>query len=548
MTATPTSTPLIDSTPYISSLSTLTATPRPVTDSGLTETQLRKAQEYALLLINQARTAGGLNAVTFDTNAAAQNHANDMRANCTFSHWDNDGLKPYMRYTLEGGVGHSAENISGIGFCPSNPDRYLTRSITEEIDQAMEGLLNSPGHLRNIMNPHHRKVNIGIAYRRPNLWLVQLFVGDYIEYTTKPRIVDGVLRISGQVKNGATVSGNALGVQIYYDQPPHSLTRGQLHHTYCYSSGTIIAGLRRPPGRNAYYPTDSFTISGTACGDPYDVPKDASPATSYFDLKPRNTLFYETEAVWITASDWTSIETEFSVTADLTNLLNQHGNGIYTILVWAEINGEDVPIYEYSIFVPSIQPLQAHILENVTPTAITPPTTVPTPTATTAPTEAPEIDIQDLEELTHDLINAQRVTRGLNPLKHVEKIRLIARSHSEDMAAQDYFSHDNLEGLDPSDRALRAGYKCRKDYGSYYTFGLAENIHQGWLFSSYQTLNGKTVPVDWLTAEELAHSAVNGWMNSPGHRQNILDSSYDRAGMGIAISNDMKVYFTQNFC
>ncbi len=213
--------------------------------------------------------------------------------------------------------------------------------------------------------------------------------------------------------------------------------------------------------------------------------------------------------------------------------------------------------------IPTLQPIPT---PTPTPTPVPPsPTPTPDPTATPVPSptltpvpptstvspikkHASTIDILQIEALTHDLINAQRSMHGIHPLDHIEKVRLIARSHSEDMASRNYFSHDNLEGLDPSDRGRRAGYDCRKDYGSYYTFGLAENIHQGWLFGSYLTSRGRTVPTDWFSLEELARNAVNGWMNSPGHRQNILDSSYDRAGMGIAISDDGKVFFTQNFC
>ena len=158
-----------------------------------------------------------------------------------------------------------------------------------------------------------------------------------------------------------------------------------------------------------------------------------------------------------------------------------------------------------------------------------------------------EIDIRQLEDRTHQLINAQRVKRGLSPLEHIEKIRLIARSHSEDMAKRSYFSHDTPEGLDPTDRGERAGYHCRKDYGTYYSFGLAENIHQGWLSSSTTYIYG--IPFhDWNTQEEIAVAAVEGWMTSPGHRRNILDASYDRSGIGVAIAEDDKVYITQNFC
>ena len=277
-----------------------------------------------------------------------------MRANCTFSHWGTDGLKPYMRYTLAGGEHYSAENISGNDYCPPDPRRYVTNSISGEIDEAMNGLLNSPGHRRNILNPHHRKVNIGISFQHPNLWLVQHFVNDYLDYTTKPAIAEGVLNFSGQVKNGAIITGYALGVQVYHDRFPHNLTRGQLHRTYCYSLGTILAGLRRPPGPNAYYSTDAYTISGTGCADPYDVPINAPPADSYFDIRPANTHSYQTEAVWITATKWSVTSNSFSISADISNLLTEHGNGVYTIVLWAEIDGERTPISEYSIFIPPV--------------------------------------------------------------------------------------------------------------------------------------------------------------------------------------------------
>ncbi len=353
-TPTPTPIPTITPTPTVTNTPTVTPTSIPTTPSGRNQSDLSDARQYTLDLINQTRTAAGLNALTLDDNTAAQSHAEDMRTNCTFSHWGTDGLKPYIRYTLAGGHHYSDENIVGYGYCPPDPHRYITKTIRAQIDEAMEGLLNSPGHSRNILNPHHRKVNIGISYQRPNLWLVQHFVGDYLDYTTQPAIDDGVLNFSGQIKNGATLTGNAFGVQIYYDQPPHNLTRGQLHLTYCYALGAIIAGLRSPPGPNAYYPTDVYTISGTGCNDPYDVPIDAPPATSYFDIRPNDAVPYQHHAVWITANDWSVTSDSFAVSADISDLLIQYGDGVYTILLWAKINGEDVPISEYSIFVPPL--------------------------------------------------------------------------------------------------------------------------------------------------------------------------------------------------
>lgn len=169
-------------------------------------------------------------------------------------------------------------------------------------------------------------------------------------------------------------------------------------------------------------------------------------------------------------------------------------------------------------------------------------------TTVLSPLKKPEINTTSLENKIHSLINEKRINNGLQPLKTDTKISIIAKTHSEDMATHNYFSHNNLQGENPSDRGNKAGCYCRKDYGTYYTFGLAENIFQNNLYDSYSTINGVITSYDWNSEEEIAKSTVDGWMNSPGHRQNILTSSYDETGIGVAISNDDKVYITQNFC
>ena len=164
--------------------------------------------------------------------------------------------------------------------------------------------------------------------------------------------------MSGRLKNGANTSGRSLGVQIYYDRVPHELTRGQLHQTTCGNNGDIIAALRRPPGPNAYYSTHSFQQSGTRCSDPYEVPVDAPVASSYFDHKIGVNFPYVwlNEAVWITATEWTVLDQGFTVSADISDLLDQYGNGVYTIVLWGEIDGDRTPISEYSIFIPPYSP------------------------------------------------------------------------------------------------------------------------------------------------------------------------------------------------
>ena len=66
---------------------------------------------YALSLINSDRQSNGLQNVSLSSIDSAQLHAEDMLKNGYFSHWDMNGYKPYMRYTLAGGQGAVAENM-----------------------------------------------------------------------------------------------------------------------------------------------------------------------------------------------------------------------------------------------------------------------------------------------------------------------------------------------------------------------------------------------------------------------------------------------------
>ncbi|MBA2877202.1 uncharacterized protein YkwD [Anoxybacillus kamchatkensis] len=116
-----------------------------------------------------------------------------------------------------------------------------------------------------------------------------------------------------------------------------------------------------------------------------------------------------------------------------------------------------------------------------------------------------------------DLVNAARLKNRAPLLSWDGKIAHTARKHSEDMANNRYFSHTNLRGQSPFDR-------MRIDGISYSTAG--ENIAYGQFNAIF------------------AHEA---WMNSLGHRQNILNPSFHRLGVGVAFNSLGQPYYTQNF-
>jgi len=160
----------------------------------------------------------------------------------------------------------------------------------------------------------------------------------------------------------------------------------------------------------------------------------------------------------------------------------------------------------------------------------------------------PNIQSDGLELQVHNLINDERMANGLKLLSFIPELSEIARLHSQDMADHNYFSHYSLQGLSPSDRAMARNYPCHKDAGNgYYREGIGENILKEGLYDSMEIVVFYP-EYDWNTQKELARKAVELWMNSPGHRKNILDSDYDRQGIGIAIGKDMYIYITEDLC
>lgn len=148
--------------------------------------------------------------------------------------------------------------------------------------------------------------------------------------------------------------------------------------------------------------------------------------------------------------------------------------------------------------------------------------------------DGPRIGAAEAASLIHNMTNEERVRAGLLPLARDARLDGIARQHADDMAARGYFSHVAPEGATPSDRAAASGYACLKRDGVYVRSGIAENIHMSYTHVVY--------------TRGLAAGAVGGWMDSPGHRENILGAGYDRLGVGIAISDGGTAYAVQNFC
>lgn len=174
--------------------------------------------------------------------------------------------------------------------------------------------------------------------------------------------------------------------------------------------------------------------------------------------------------------------------------------------------------------------------------------TQPGRAVTTRPqkTRPPALRVAQLEKEVHVLINKERKKRHLSALAWNDALSAIARKHSSDMAKRSYFSHFSPEGHDFSYRYKQEGYTCALPADGRIYLG-AENIFQNNLYDRIVYVNDAAY-YEWNSMAKIAETTVQGWMNSPGHRKNILTPDWKSEGIGVVISPDDKVYITQNFC
>ncbi|KMS68854.1 RNA polymerase [Streptomyces viridochromogenes] len=142
------------------------------------------------------------------------------------------------------------------------------------------------------------------------------------------------------------------------------------------------------------------------------------------------------------------------------------------------------------------------------------PPTRPTRTASSTPQTqaAPTGDVAQVVAL----VNKERSAAGCGPVSEDPLLNKAALGHSEDMDARDFFDHTNPDGADPGQRITAAGY-------TWSTYG--ENIAMG---------------------QQTPEAVMESWMNSPGHRANILNCSFKDIGVGVHKASGGP-WWTQNF-
>lgn len=154
-----------------------------------------------------------------------------------------------------------------------------------------------------------------------------------------------------------------------------------------------------------------------------------------------------------------------------------------------------------------------------------------------------------LARAVHIEVNRARAEHGLGQLSWNPGLLPIAVGHSRDMALRNFFDHISPDGADPEARYRRAGFRCRVpvDARTFLTSG--ENIYQTHRIISWRIWSdGRKEPAQFHTLAGLAERIVVGWLNSPAHRDNLLQPAWKTEAIGVWIEASGRIHVTQNFC
>lgn len=251
---------------------------------GSTSIDVPALQRLMLDLINADRQANGLSAVAWDEGAAqaATAHAEDMAAQGYFSHWNTKGWGPDVRYGLAGGTDVIKENVASQWRRYDDGRPAPIDDWSEVVREAQTGLMNSPGHRANILDPFHTHVGIGIAYNAQTgeTRIAQEFINRYVALDGAPVSAGNSIELSWALLNGAS---EPL-INVAYEPMPKPLSPDDLNNRMprTYQSPAEIIDVMRP-----------------------EVQSDGR----YFARVP----------------------------------LGQQGAGLYHIRIWVKLNGEQVP-------------------------------------------------------------------------------------------------------------------------------------------------------------------------------------------------------------
>jgi uncharacterized protein YkwD len=142
---------------------------------------------------------------------------------------------------------------------------------------------------------------------------------------------------------------------------------------------------------------------------------------------------------------------------------------------------------------------------------------------TAAPVLAQPYDIPKIENGIHEIVNRERQANGAKALSIDSRLADLARAHTGDMVARAFYSHENPDGLTAPERLAI-------EHPELVVLTVAENINLI-----------EPVDPDHMSGDELTARMVQSWVNSVGHRRNLLAPEFTHTGIALAIDGERAI-------
>ena len=301
---------------------------------------------YTLTLINADRASSGASPVALSSVLSGQQHADSLAYFGTIGHWDVQGYKPYMRYTLLGGQGSVAENVA-FGYCTDSPINASEVSVVscdvKTVENSIAGMeyfmMNNDvtccnnGHRDDILNPSHTDVSIGVAFNfsSKEVYLVEDFEDSYIN-SESLQVSGNVVTLTGTTQKdmtGWTSGSSGAGIGVFYDPTPTGIPTSELTNS---ASCRQYSELHEPPACQYQGGYGQGTQATTV-------------------LAPCPPLYMcDSGSQFTFAQTWQVSSGTFQVSFSLSTLESTYGPGVYTLYLYPNGDLTD-PITSLSIFV-----------------------------------------------------------------------------------------------------------------------------------------------------------------------------------------------------
>lgn len=320
---------------------------------------------YSLNLINHDRQQSGVPVVRLSSVPSGQQHANSMLYFGYLSHWDTQGYKPYMRFTLLGGKGSVAENIDSQGGpCPTGyscPWEFTSQNLVESaIAEAENTMMYNDSyccnnlHRAQILNPSNDEVSIGVAWNLTDFFFVEDFVDTHATFSVLSYDPNSqVVALAGSLPS---LNSTAAEIAVFYDPTPTPLSPSILDPNYHRAENyPPILPVCNPFSRTfeGYtFPNDGCSNYQGSYGEGYFlgivVYKQPCPE-GYICTYSKNTPDNEIQSY---ATIWQVSGSSFTIQFNLGTFTPYFGHGVYTIYFYPNYSINET-VTSYSIFIGS---------------------------------------------------------------------------------------------------------------------------------------------------------------------------------------------------